>query len=96
MKLSRRNLLKALGIESVAAASGVTIAKEAKRIDVGANSSWNDVQAAAKLMNAQAVSLQGISSEDMQWKFKDWNVNAQYKAGDIVELPDGHTYSVIK
>jgi len=53
--ISRRKLLKALGIGSVAVASGVTIAKEARQIHVGADSPWNDVQAAVKLLEAHAV-----------------------------------------
>ena len=84
MNLTRRNILKALGIGAAVSVSGASIAKDP------AITSWDEVQAAGKLMDAQEVPLGELKHKG---PLHVWNESVEYTVGDNVLASDGKLYT---
>ncbi len=100
MNISRRGLLKVLGIGSVAAVSGVSIAKEAKRIHVGANSPWNDVHAAAKTLSEATSTWDDVQKAGELMRasaipHEEWVRNAKYRAAIGINPSSKEAYHLL-
>lgn len=89
MNLTRRNILKALGIGAAVSVSGVSIAKEP------ATTTWDDVQAAGKLMDSQAVPRVRGKGITYDGNSSAWINGVEYKPGDVVMASVGGKWRVV-
>jgi len=89
MNLTRRNILKALSIGAAVSVSGASIAKDPKFI------SWDEMQSAVKLMDAQAVPIP--DKESINAVLDVWSPGVNYTVGEkqLITGSDGNRYQVV-